>query len=86
MNLIPTPLIRHNARCKDCGYGFTVYAFSDFEYGQKLGRTPNPRELGLLDTFNYVNGTERAEELERMLTAGIPNLRRLRRETLERLR
>ena len=52
MNLIPTPLIRHNARCKDCGYGFTVYDFSDFEYGQKLGSTPNPRELGLLDTFN----------------------------------
>jgi hypothetical protein len=30
----------------------------------------------------YVNGTERPEELERILTARIPNLRLLRRETL----
>jgi len=52
MKRIPTPLIRHNARCKDCSHRFTVYAFSDFEYGQRLGGTPDPRELGLVDTFN----------------------------------
>jgi hypothetical protein len=51
MNLIPTSLIRCNAHCKDCGYGFTVYTFSDFEYGRRLGRTPNPRELGLVVAF-----------------------------------
>jgi hypothetical protein len=49
MNTVSTPLIRHNARCRDCGNRFTFYTFSDFEYGRRLGTTVDPQELGLLD-------------------------------------
>lgn len=52
MELIPTTLIRNNARCKDCDHRFTVYTFSDFEYGRRLGRTPDPQGLALVDCFS----------------------------------
>ena len=52
MSGVSTPLIRHHARGQNCGHEFIVHKFSDFEYGQRLGRTPDPCELGLVDTFN----------------------------------
>jgi len=52
MSRVSIPLIRHNVRCQNCGHEFIVYKLSDFEYGQRLGRTPNPRELGLVVCFS----------------------------------
>lgn len=67
MNLIRTPLIHENARCKNCGHKFTIYTFSDFEYGSRLGRTPDPRELGFVDCFNDVVFQEVGELVDQFL-------------------
>lgn len=42
-------MIRKTAVCKDCGHKFTIYTFSDFEYGRKPAKTP------VLDDFAYID-------------------------------
>jgi len=49
MSMVSMPLIRHHARCKGCGHRFTFHDVSEFEYGPRLGRTPDCQELGLVD-------------------------------------
>lgn len=67
MEPVPTALIRNNARCKDCDHRFTAYTFSDFEYGRRLGRTPDPQRLGLLDCFTDIFFQEVGDLVDKFL-------------------
>lgn len=70
MAKLRTSLIRNPAQCKKCGHAFVVYSFPDFEYGRRLGRTPDPLELGVINCIEDEVCQEVGEFVDNLLTPG----------------